>query len=185
MACGLLLRKRKPKTCKMFSVLQHKSSRVFIFGSLFLDDADDDSSAANNVTLTEDNPPVAIKIYESIEEFDKHLPQTVTLLTTPFGSRVYLVGTSHFSKNSQDDVSLVSIYRRSRTSSPFCDDKLLNTYCIPILSKVIQNVRPDIVMVELCPSRINILGLDEKTLLEEARNINITKVKSDTHPGYD
>jgi len=31
-------------------------------------------------------------------------------------------------------------------------------------------------MVELCPSRVHILKLDEKTLLEEAKNINIPKV---------
>jgi len=32
----------------------------------------------------------------------------VTLLNTPFGSKVYLVGTAHFSEESQDDVSYVS-----------------------------------------------------------------------------
>lgn len=31
-------------------------------------------------------------------------------------------------------------------------------------------------MVELCPSRIHILKLDEKTLLEEAKNFNLAKV---------
>lgn len=49
-----------------------------------------------------------IKIYNSIEEFDKNLPHTITVLTTPQGSKVYLVGTAHFSRESQDDVSLVS-----------------------------------------------------------------------------
>lgn len=49
-----------------------------------------------------------ITIYDSLEEFDKHLPPTVTLLETPFGSKVYLVGTAHFSEESQDDVSYVS-----------------------------------------------------------------------------
>lgn len=49
-----------------------------------------------------------ITIYDSLEEFDQHLPQTVTLLETPFGSKVYLVGTAHFSEESQDDVSYVS-----------------------------------------------------------------------------
>ena len=42
--------------------------------------------------------------------------------------------------------------------------------------QVIRNVRPDIVMVELCPSRIHILKHDEKTLLEEAKNFNMAKV---------
>ncbi|GBP05867.1 hypothetical protein EVAR_101091_1 [Eumeta japonica] len=49
-----------------------------------------------------------IKIYDSIEEFEKNLPPTVTVLTTPFGSRVYLVGTAHFSE-SQDDVSFAAL----------------------------------------------------------------------------
>ncbi|KAH8383427.1 hypothetical protein KR009_008602 [Drosophila setifemur] len=97
-----------------------------------------------------------IRIYDTIEEFEENLPSTVTLLNTPFGSKVYLVGTAHFSEESQDDVSFV-----------------------------IRNVRPDVVMVELCPSRIHILKLDEKTLLEEAKNINIPKIRGilQTH-GY-
>lgn len=48
-----------------------------------------------------------IKIYDNIEEFDRNLPSTVTLLSNEFGSKVYVVGTAHFSKESQDDVSLV------------------------------------------------------------------------------
>ncbi|KAH8358828.1 hypothetical protein KR093_002708 [Drosophila rubida] len=97
-----------------------------------------------------------IVIYDTLEEFDQNLPSTVTLLNTPFGSKVYLVGTAHFSEESQDDVSFV-----------------------------IRNVRPDVVMVELCPSRVHILKLDEKTLLEEAKNINIPKIRGiiQTH-GY-
>ncbi|XP_030370460.1 traB domain-containing protein [Scaptodrosophila lebanonensis] len=97
-----------------------------------------------------------IEIYDTLEEFEQNLPSTVTLLNTPFGSKVYLVGTAHFSEESQDDVSFV-----------------------------IRNVRPDVVMVELCPSRIHILKLDEKTLLEEAKNINIPKIRGilQTH-GY-
>lgn len=91
----------------------------------------------------------SIHVYDDIEEFEKHLPHTVTVLETPFGSKVYLVGTAHFSEESQDDVSYV-----------------------------IRNVRPDVVMVELCPSRIHILKLDEKTLLEEAKNFNLAKIRS-------
>lgn len=89
-----------------------------------------------------------IKIYSSIEEFEKHLPETVTTLTSECGSKVYLVGTAHFSEKSKNDVSLV-----------------------------IRNVQPDVVMVELCPSRVHILRHDEKTLLEEAKDINLTKVR--------
>jgi len=37
------------------------------------------------------------------------LPDTVTRLTTPEGSIVYLVGTAHFSDSSKNDVATVSI----------------------------------------------------------------------------
>ena len=36
------------------------------------------------------------------------LPDTVTKLETPEGCKVYVVGTAHFSKESQDDVAKVS-----------------------------------------------------------------------------
>lgn len=90
-----------------------------------------------------------IKIYSTLEEFDQNLPDTVTLLTTPEGSKVYLVGTAHFSENSCNDVSLV-----------------------------MRNVQPNVVMLELCPSRVHILKYDEKALLEEAKDINLAKIQS-------
>ncbi|XP_046386361.1 traB domain-containing protein isoform X2 [Ischnura elegans] len=77
------------------------------------------------------------------------LPETVTLLTTPDGGSVYLVGTAHFSKESQEDVA-----------------------------EVIRAVQPHVVLVELCKARVNILQLDEQTILEEAKNINFEKIKS-------
>lgn len=73
------------------------------------------------------------------------------MLTNEFGSKVYIVGTAHFSKESQDDVSLV-----------------------------IRNVRPDVVMVELCTSRVHMINHDEKTLLEEARDMSFAKIQSIT-----
>lgn len=39
---------------------------------------------------------------------DEGLPSTVTVLDTPDGGKVYLVGTAHFSLQSQEDVSRVS-----------------------------------------------------------------------------
>lgn len=109
-----------------------------------------DQSLSEASTLAGDSPP-SIKIYDSIEEFDKNLPPTVTLLYNEFGSKVYIVGTAHFSRESQDDVSLV-----------------------------IRNVQPDVVMVELCAARVHMLNHDEKTLLEEARDINFAKIRSIT-----
>lgn len=110
--------------------------------------AKDSKDTTHNVSLlpADDDQPTepghsqsqkdTIKIYSSLEEFDKNLPDTVTLLTTPHGSKVYLVGTAHFSENSQNDVSLV-----------------------------MRNVQPNVVMLELCPSRVHILKYDEKALL--------------------
>lgn len=82
------------------------------------------------------------------ENFDNNLPETVTLLThNATGAKVYLVGTAHFSKESQADVE-----------------------------KVIREVEPHIVVVELCPSRTSILRLDEKTILEEAKKIDTSNI---------
>ncbi|XP_046668172.1 traB domain-containing protein isoform X2 [Homalodisca vitripennis] len=82
-----------------------------------------------------------------IENFDEHLPPTVSLLQNPKGAKVYLVGTAHFSVESQDDVSMV-----------------------------IRNVRPHIVMVELCRNRASILQMDEETIEREAKNITFEKI---------
>lgn len=90
-----------------------------------------------------------VKIYDSIDDFDKSLPDTVTLLHAPNGNKVYLVGTAHFSEASQRDVAFV-----------------------------IRNVRPRAVVVELCESRVHILKHDEKTLLEEAKDINMQKIRN-------
>jgi len=78
---------------------------------------------------------------------DPDLPSTCTLLISPnTGAKVYLIGTAHFSKESCEDVATV-----------------------------IQAVQPDVVMVELCKSRTNILHLDEATILEEAQNLDMEK----------
>jgi len=82
---------------------------------------------------------------QKIGELD--LPKTCQVLVSEnSGAKVYLIGTAHFSKESCEDVSLV-----------------------------IQGVQPDIVMVELCKARTNILHLDEETILEEAQNLNFEK----------
>ncbi|XP_050699907.1 traB domain-containing protein-like isoform X4 [Eriocheir sinensis] len=77
-----------------------------------------------------------------------HLPDTVTRLDTPQGAAVYLVGTAHFSRESQEDVA--------------------NT---------IRAVKPDVVVVELCKARTAILQLDEETILQESRNLDFKKVQ--------
>ena len=56
------------------------------------------------------------------------------------------MGTAHFSKESCEDVR-----------------------------SVIQAVQPDIVVIELCKARTNLLQLDEETILEEAQSLNLDK----------
>ncbi|XP_039625759.1 traB domain-containing protein [Polypterus senegalus] len=76
------------------------------------------------------------------------LPDTVTKLQAEDGSLVYLVGTAHFSESSKQDVV-----------------------------KTIQAVQPDVVLVELCQYRVSMLKMDERTLLKEAKEINMEKVQ--------
>lgn len=38
--------------------------------------------------------------------------------------------------------------------------------------------QPDVVMVELCQNRVNVLSLDEQTLLKDASEMNLTKFRS-------
>ncbi|XP_072027334.1 traB domain-containing protein-like [Amphiura filiformis] len=74
------------------------------------------------------------------------LPETVTVLESETGAKVYLIGTAHFSERSHEDVA-----------------------------QTIEAVQPDIVMVELCKGRLSILQLDEETLLREAKDLNTEK----------
>jgi len=62
-------------------------------------------------------------------------------------SKVYLIGTAHFSKASQEDVK-----------------------------RTIAETQPDAIFVELCQSRMAILSLDEEVLLREAQNLNREKI---------
>lgn len=77
------------------------------------------------------------------------LPETVTTLKTDEGSVVYLVGTAHFSLESQEDVA-----------------------------KTIQETQPDVVLIELCKSRVNILSFDEELILKESQSMNMEKMMS-------
>lgn len=115
---------------------------------------------------------------------DDRLPETVTLLTTPEGGKVYLVGTAHFSAESQNDVSMVSnsfkfILLHKILMYYFILFKvlLLNKF-ITInfnILQIIQAVQPHVVMVELCDARVHILQLDEQTILKEVESLNMRK----------
>lgn len=87
-----------------------------------------------------------------------HYPKNLSIPPCPEGidqsswtkafeeATVYLIGTAHFSRESQEDVV-----------------------------RTIAMTQPDLVMVELCPSRISILSMDEQTLLREASDLNTQK----------
>ncbi|XP_024847428.1 traB domain-containing protein isoform X2 [Bos indicus x Bos taurus] len=77
-----------------------------------------------------------------------NLPHTVTELVAEDGSRVYVVGTAHFSDDSKRDVV-----------------------------KTIREVQPDVVVVELCQYRVSMLKMDERTLLREAKEISLEKLQ--------
>jgi len=70
------------------------------------------------------------------------LPDTCTMLTTNQGAKIFIIGTAHFSRESQNDVVTV-----------------------------MRAVQPDVVMLELCKSRTNILQMDEETILSESQNL--------------
>ncbi|XP_024885843.1 traB domain-containing protein isoform X4 [Temnothorax curvispinosus] len=104
---------------------------------------DEDSDVQNEECNVSDAASELLKIREYDPTIDKNLPDTVTLLTTPDGGKLYLVGTAHFSVESQNDVS-----------------------------KMIQAVQPHIVVVELCKARVGILQIDEDVMLGYAKNID-------------
>ena len=72
--------------------------------------------------------------------------ESIVELESRGGERVILLGTAHFSIESQKDVA-----------------------------KVVSAAQPDVIMVELCPSREAIMRVDEKTLLSEAKSISLEK----------
>ncbi|KAK2586962.1 hypothetical protein KPH14_008488 [Odynerus spinipes] len=104
-----------------------------------------DTAIENNDNQTE-SVDMSAKQYDT--DIDNQLPETVTLLRTPDGGKLYLVGTAHFSIESQNDVS-----------------------------KIIQAVQPHIVVVELCRARVGILQLDEQVIYRYARNLSFQCIR--------
>lgn len=73
---------------------------------------------------------------------------TMTTLDCPNGSKVYLVGTAHFSKESIDEVR-----------------------------HTIAEKRPEVVLLELCNDRRIILQYSQETILNEARSMTFAKMR--------
>ena len=44
--------------------------------------------------------------------------------------------------------------------------------------QTILAVQPDVVLLELCHGRRNILAMDEEMLLKEAKNLNLAKIRN-------
>lgn len=76
-----------------------------------------------------------------------NLPYTISVLDAPFNGKVYLIGTAHFSLESQKEVA-----------------------------ELIQRVQPNKVVLELCSSRTSILKLDEQVLLKEAKEMDTNRI---------
>lgn len=142
-AQGTAKRKRNNSSESLSNAEEVEEEEESVASGLESDIEDNDSDLDTKITIL----PTSLLAYDT--SIDKNLPDTVTLLTTPAGAKVYLIGTAHFSLESQEDVS-----------------------------KIIRAVQPHIVLVELCRARVNILQLDEKTILEEAKNINFEKIRS-------
>jgi hypothetical protein len=69
-------------------------------------------------TTSEEKPSEPLKAQTPSQHYDPtidtKLPDTVSLLTTPDGGKVYLVGTAHFSMESQEDVAKVGCMNRRK-----------------------------------------------------------------------
>ncbi|XP_057306545.1 traB domain-containing protein-like [Hydractinia symbiolongicarpus] len=91
---------------------------------------------------------LSTRLQNRSEYLDTSLPENVTKVVTETGSSIYVVGTAHFSEASQDDVK-----------------------------RVIQYLSPDVVMVELCPSRVGVLKYNEEELLKAAQDVSLAKLK--------
>jgi len=76
------------------------------------------------------------------------LPSTVTYLEGPNGSQVYIVGTAHFSEESNEDVI-----------------------------KTLELVKPHIVCLELCRNRLHVIKCTEEEIMDEVQNIGFAKMK--------
>lgn len=50
-------------------------------------------------------------------------------------------------------------------------------FSIQFPHQVIRQVKPNVVVLELCKSRLFILEHDEKTMLEEAKNMGLAKIR--------
>ncbi|XP_017893102.1 traB domain-containing protein isoform X2 [Ceratina calcarata] len=130
----------------------HNKARLICKACLELMDETINDLEANQLTPTHvvDNDKVNEIVNmqpEYDETIDERLPETVTLLKTPDGGKLYLIGTAHFSVESQNDVATI-----------------------------IRAVQPHVVAVELCRHRVQIMQFNEEALYENAANFDFHTV---------
>jgi len=111
------------------------------------DDDEEEEPADDEISSDDDEEDMSMPSKQTRQLDPAHLPETCTVLTTNHGGRVYLVGTAHFSQESNEDVA-----------------------------KVIRAVQPDVVVLELCKARTTVLHLDEERSLELAQNLTLERM---------
>ena len=53
----------------------------------------------------------------------------------------------------------------------------MSTKLTLLYQQVIKQTQPNVVFLELCDSRLSILSLDEKTIIEESKTMGIAKIR--------
>nr|CDS33368.1 traB domain containing protein [Hymenolepis microstoma] len=119
--------------------------------SVLQDDMRDHESDPEHSEISEFDPYV--KFYRGVQEVRRspfELPSTVSLLECPNGTKVYLIGTAHFSKESIEDVKFV-------------------------MTKTL----PDVLVVELCDARRSAAFMTEEQIERSVKeNTLVTMIKS-------
>ncbi|VDO08992.1 unnamed protein product [Rodentolepis nana] len=115
------------------------------------DDSQDYESDSENSEMSQFDPYV--KFYQSVQDARGspfELPSTVSLLECPNGTKVYLIGTAHFSKESIEDVKFV-----------------------------ISKTLPDVLVVELCDARRSAAFMTEEQIERSVKENSLaTMIKS-------
>ncbi|XP_042901587.1 traB domain-containing protein isoform X2 [Parasteatoda tepidariorum] len=146
---GTLTKEDTPSSLVTECSSENQCNDLDVHSSSSVDEEESEDESENDRSGFEDTLyPTAMKWKFRSTQSIEDLPNTVTVLETKNGSKVFVVGTAHFSLESQEDVA-----------------------------KTIRAVQPDIVVIELCKSRLNVLSLDENTILEEAKTLNFQKIK--------
>lgn len=84
---------------------------------------------------------------QELSEFLSNSSSTISVLDAPMNGKLYIVGTAHFSEQSQKEVA-----------------------------ELIRLTQPNCVVLELCSSRANLLKIDEETIFRDAKSLDFRKL---------